>query len=72
MVVRGGGDVVGHPGVGLQEGEQVDPVGVDPAGRVEGPEGVRVGIGLEYAVQGGAGRTYRDTRGVVQGVQDGT
>jgi len=66
MVVRGGGDVAGHPGAGLQEGGQVGSVqagrqhaaaveGVGPGGWVKGPEGVRVGIGPENAAQGLAG-----------------
>ncbi len=66
MVVRGGGDVAGHPGAGLQEGGQVGSVqagrqhataveGVGPRGWVKGPEGVRVGISSENAAQGLAG-----------------
>ncbi len=35
-----------------------------------GPEGVCVGIVLEYGVQGGAWGAYRATRVIVQGVLD--
>ncbi len=66
MVVRGGWEVAGHSGAGLQERGQVCSVqagrqhataveGVGPGGWVKGPEGVRVGVDPKNAAEGLAG-----------------